>query len=104
MKKSLKFNFNELEGFFAFVYIDKNGVLKNCTRDRLGVKPLTYIQKKDYISISSEASVLSDLFNLPYNKKALEEYKVFRAISTLFTHGGWLIVSKRAINKLCNSW
>ena len=73
------FDFNELEGFFAFVYIDKNGVLKNCIRDRLGVKPLTYIQKKDYISISSEASVLSDLFNLPYSDKALEEYKVFRA-------------------------
>jgi glycosyltransferase involved in cell wall biosynthesis len=34
----------------------------------------------------------------------IREYKVFRAISTLFTHGGWLIVSKRAINKLCNSW
>jgi asparagine synthase (glutamine-hydrolysing) len=74
------FNLNQLEGFFAFVLIDKNGTLKFCTRDRFGVKPLNYyIDDNKHITISSEASVISDLFNLDYNEKSLNEYKVFRA-------------------------
>ncbi len=75
-KKS--FDFNMLEGFFSFVYIDRFGSLKNVVRDKFGVKPLVYYEMKDVISISSEASVLSDLYQLDYNKLALEEYKVFR--------------------------
>jgi len=74
-----KFDLNELEGFFSFVFIDQNGDLKYCARDRLGVKPLNYIKREGYISISSESSVLSDLFEIPYSDKALEEYRVFRS-------------------------
>jgi len=72
------FDFNLLEGFFSFVYVDKFGALKNVVRDKFGVKPLVYYQKKNVISISSEASVLSDLYKLNFSKFALEEYKVFR--------------------------
>lgn len=72
------FDLNELEGFFAFVLIDKSGRLVHCVRDRFGVKPLVYHQHKDCISISSEASVLSDIYGLSYNVEALEEYEVFR--------------------------
>ena len=75
-KKS--FDFNMLEGFFSFVYIDRFGSLRNVARDKFGVKPLVYFNIKDTISISSEASILSDLYKLDYNKLALEEYKVFR--------------------------
>ncbi len=74
------FNLNDLEGFFAFVRIDSNGELTHCARDKFGVKPLN-VYKKDNksITISSEASAISDLFELPYNQLALEEYAVFRA-------------------------
>ena len=31
---------NELEGFYAFIRIDKDGLLTHCARDRFGVKCL----------------------------------------------------------------
>ena len=73
------FNLNEIEGFFAFVFIDKNHKLIHCARDRFGVKPLVYYKDNKKISICSEASVLSDIYNLPYDNMALDEYKAFRA-------------------------
>ena len=73
------FDLNELEGFYAFVLIDQTGKLINCVRDRFGVKPLLYYKVKNYIAISSEASVLSDIYGLPFSKLALDEYRVFRA-------------------------
>ena len=73
-----KFDLNEIDGFFSFAYVDSDGNLKFCARDRFGVKPLNYIKRGGAISISSEASVLSDLYNLPYCAEAIEEYKVFR--------------------------
>ena len=72
------FDINSLEGFFSFVFIDKLGHLKNVVRDRFGVKPLCYHKVKNTISISSEASVLSDIYDLTYDDFALEEYRVFR--------------------------
>tara|TARA_B100000575_G_scaffold9322_1_gene6890 strand:- start:15293 stop:16834 length:1542 start_codon:yes stop_codon:yes gene_type:complete len=74
------FDLNELEGFFAFVRIDSDGNLTHCARDRFGVKPLNYHCKDNkFYTISSEASVISDIFSLPYNPESIEEYKVFRA-------------------------
>ena len=73
------FDINELEGFFAFLRVDESGKVTHCARDRFGVKPLFIYKRGDYISVSSEASALSDLFNLGYRKFSLEEYKVFRA-------------------------
>jgi asparagine synthase (glutamine-hydrolysing) len=77
--KLKNFNLNELEGFFAFVRIDNKGRITHCARDRFGVKPLYIYKRENYISISSEASVLSDLFQLDYSETSMEEYKVFRA-------------------------
>ena len=73
------FDLNELEGFFAFVRVNSDGQLTHCARDRFGVKPLNYhcVDKKFY-TISSEASVISDIFSLPYNQESIEEYKIFR--------------------------
>lgn len=78
--KNKLFDMNELEGFYAFIRIDKDGLLTHCARDRFGVKPLNYYKEGDRtISISSEASALSDIFDLPLSKKSLQEYNVFRA-------------------------
>ena len=74
------FDLNELEGFFAFVRVNSDGQLTHCARDRFGVKPLNYhCEDKKFYTISSEASVISDIFSLPYNPESIEEYKVFRA-------------------------
>ncbi len=74
------FDLNELEGFFAFVRVDSDGNLTHCARDRFGVKPLNYhCEDSKFYTISSEASVISDIFSLPYNPESIEEYKIFRA-------------------------
>jgi asparagine synthase (glutamine-hydrolysing) len=73
------FDLSEIDGFFAFVRVDRSGNLTHCARDRFGVKPLYLYRDGPYITVSSEASILSDLFNLSYSQEALEEYRVFRA-------------------------
>lgn len=73
------FDLNELEGFFAFVHVNASGRMTHCARDRFGVKPLTYYQHGSLIAVCSEASALSDLFDLPYSARALAEYRAFRA-------------------------
>jgi len=72
-------NLNELDGFFAFVFIDDRGELKYACRDKFGVKPLFYYKHDDQIAFSSEPNVLKDLFDLAVNKLALQEYRAFRA-------------------------
>ncbi len=73
------FDLNEIEGFFALVRIDSHGQMTHCARDRFGVKPLFCYESGGYLTVSSEASILSDLYNLSYSDAALEEYRVFRA-------------------------
>ena len=73
------FDLNQLDGFFAFIRIDSNGLMTHCARDKFGVKPLFYFKRNEFITIASEASVLSDLFELGYSKQALSEYKYFRS-------------------------
>jgi asparagine synthase (glutamine-hydrolysing) len=70
---------SELDGFFAFVYVDAHGELQHACRDRFGVKPLFYYQDGDTISFSSEPSVFKRLFNLSVNDDAIEEYYATRA-------------------------
>ncbi len=70
---------NELDGFFAFVYINSSGFLEYACRDKFGVKPLFYYKYKDCISFSSEPIVLKNLFSLSVNPNAIEEYYSTRA-------------------------
>ena len=42
-----KCNFNELEGFFAFIRVDKFGNLTHAARDKFGVKPLYYFSDSE---------------------------------------------------------
>lgn len=72
------FNINNLEGFFSYVRISKNGKLLNCARDSFGVKPLFYFKRKNFLTISSESSVIKKIFNLSFSNEALQEYKIFR--------------------------
>lgn len=70
---------NELDGFFAFVYVSADGKLQHACRDKFGVKPLFYHQSPHGISFSSEPNVLKALFDLPVNPLAIEEYHAARA-------------------------
>jgi len=76
---SQQIDLNELDGFFAFVYVDATGELKFVSRDKFGVKPLFYHQDEHGISFSSEPNVLKELFNLEVNPIAIEEYHSARA-------------------------
>ncbi len=74
-----KLDLNELDGFFAFVFIDGNGKLKYACRDKFGVKPLFFIKNENEITFSSEPNVLIEIFSPKTNHDAIEEYKIFRA-------------------------
>ncbi|MCG9679289.1 asparagine synthase-related protein [Vibrio sp. Isolate24] len=70
---------DELDGFYAFSYINKSGELKYCARDKFGVKPLFYLKREGFVTISSEPSVIKEIHNLNVDMNALEEYKCMRA-------------------------
>ncbi|WP_299009834.1 asparagine synthetase B [uncultured Shewanella sp.] len=74
-----KLNINELDGFFAFVYINKVGEMIHCVRDKFGVKPLFFYKREEYITISSEPNTLQKIFKLNVNPNAIDEYKIVRA-------------------------
>lgn len=70
----------ELDGFFSFVFIDCNGQIRHACRDPFGVKPLyAHIGDNGKYTICSEPIVIAKAHCLQINKKAVEEYKVFRA-------------------------
>jgi len=77
--KDNKLAINELDGFFAFVYINNDGKIEYACRDRFGVKPLYYYEEKGKVSFSSEPAVLKNLFGCGVNQQAIEEYKCLRA-------------------------
>lgn len=69
----------ELDGFFAFIFIDGNGRLSHACRDKFGVKPLFYFKTiSGHYTFSSEPSVLIDLYSPQINEQAIIEYRAFR--------------------------
>lgn len=75
-----KIDIKELDGFFAFVYINNNGELKHAVRDPFGVKPIFYYKDShEHITICSEANVIKKIFDCGINKLAIEEYYSTRA-------------------------
>lgn len=76
---SNKLDLNELDGFFSFAFVESNGKLKYCVRDKFGVKPLFYFQRNGFITICSEPSTLMKIYSLKVSKDAVDEYKLFRA-------------------------
>ena len=74
-----KLDISELDGFFAFVYINAVGELIHAVRDNFGVKPLFYHEDENGISFCSEPNVLNKIFVCETNDEAIEEYKATRA-------------------------
>lgn len=74
-----KLNLIELDGFFAFVYINGAGEIKHASRDSFGVKPLFYHQDSHGVSFCSEPNVLKHLFGCVKDELAIEEYYATRA-------------------------
>lgn len=74
-----KLDITELDGFFAFVYINAAGELTHAVRDNFGVKPLFYHEDQNGISFCSEPNVLNKIFACETNEEAIEEYKATRA-------------------------
>lgn len=74
-----KLDITELDGFFAFVYINAVGELTHAVRDNFGVKPLFYHEDQNGISFCSEPNVLNKIFGCETNDEAIEEYKATRA-------------------------
>jgi len=70
---------DELDGFFAFVFIDCHGKVKYACRDKFGVKPLFYYKDLDTIAFCSEPSVLKYFFSNKVSSTAVKEYRAFRA-------------------------
>ncbi|EHU5196720.1 asparagine synthase [Vibrio vulnificus] len=74
-----KLDLSELDGFFAFVYVNESGELSHASRDSFGVKPLFYYKNDNGISFCSEPNVLKHLFNCEVNESAIDEYYATRA-------------------------
>lgn len=74
-----KLELAELDGFFAIVYIDSKGQLQLAARDAFGVKPLFFIEREGFLSLSSEPNVLKELFDCKVDELAIQEYLSVRA-------------------------
>ncbi|WP_461536562.1 asparagine synthetase B family protein [Spongorhabdus nitratireducens] len=76
---SNKINLNEIDGFFAFVYINKDGKVQKAARDKFGVKPIFYHRDGKYLSFCSEPITLKKIFKLSVNHNTIDEYRATRA-------------------------
>lgn len=79
----------ELNGMFAFAIWDKRKKELFLARDRMGIKPLYYVETEDGFAFSSEIKSLfqSGIIHAECNDEAIVEYFVFRDVSgqnTLF--------------------
>lgn len=74
-----KLSISELDGFFAFVYVNAEGKLEHAVRDQFGVKPLFFHEDENGISFSSEPNILNKLFECHVSNDAIDEYYATRA-------------------------
>lgn len=66
---------DKFDGFFSFVYVNKQGIIEYAVRDKFGVKPLFYHKDQNgYLSFCSEPGVLRKLYNCAINENAVDEY------------------------------
>jgi asparagine synthase (glutamine-hydrolysing) len=69
----------KIEGIFAFVYVNLIDNIAIAVRDRVGVKPLCYIKKNNYICFSSTVIPLTFL---PDFKNEIDEIAKFEIITS----------------------
>ncbi len=66
---------NELNGIFAFAFLDKQQGTLTLARDRFGVKPLYYCQTRDSLSFGSELKwILHTMPSTSINRQALYNF------------------------------
>ena len=71
---------NELNGMFSFVIYNNQTSEIFVARDRLGIKPLYYTIKDNYITLSSEISPIIKLYNFSeIDDIGIRQYKKLRA-------------------------
>ena len=72
---------NKLRGMFSFIVYDKSENKLFGARDHFGIKPLYYIDEKDFIAFSSEYKAMIELLNeVNLNKSSLQKYMYFQYI------------------------
>jgi asparagine synthase (glutamine-hydrolysing) len=76
-----------LNGMFAFCLYDKNSDKVFMARDRLGIKPLYWINTKDWILFASEVKAFLEFpeFNPALDYEALHHYLTFRFVPAPMT-------------------
>tara|TARA_B100000674_G_scaffold62902_1_gene43581 strand:- start:3045 stop:4586 length:1542 start_codon:yes stop_codon:yes gene_type:complete len=75
----------ELDGIFAFVFVDVSTNLVIAARDSFGVKPLYYYSDGRELLFSSELKPLRESKSLSYRDTSLVEYLVFGSVSRGYT-------------------
>ena len=67
-----------IEGMFAFVIYDRKQDKIFIARDRFGIKPLFYYQKKNKIIFSSEVSLINSVVRSKIDRQSIKEWKIIR--------------------------
>lgn len=78
------FDINDLDGMFAYSFVDYNNNLLNLQVDRFGIKPLYYFENEDYFIWSSEIKAIKTVpgVSFKFNEEALSEYMMFKSIGS----------------------
>ena len=76
---------SELDGIFAFIFVDTSTDIVTAARDSLGVKPLYYFYDGDDLLFSSELKPLRECKSLSYRETSLVEYLAFGSVSHGYT-------------------
>lgn len=72
---------DKLRGMFSFIIHDKKDNTLFGARDYFGIKPLYYIEEKDFIAFSSEyKAIVSLLDSINLNEKSLQSYLSFQYV------------------------
>ena len=69
---------NKFEGMFSFLFFDLKERSFLAGRDNFGIKPLYYLETKDFIAFSSEVKSFLALRSLVPNRDTFSEYLIFR--------------------------
>lgn len=86
-EKGIEWLLQQCNGMFGFAYHNRLSGETYLARDRMGIKPLYYYQKKDLIVFGSEIkSILnSGLVEAVFNEDAIDEYLANRYIRAPYT-------------------
>jgi asparagine synthase (glutamine-hydrolysing) len=87
---------DDLNGMFAFVIYDRTRGVLFGARDRLGIKPLYYVERPEFFGFASE---LKSLLVLPDLPREVNPLSLFHYMSLSFVPGEWSIL--QGVRRLC---